>query len=59
MSYNVGALDTLVEQFERIPEVGESFVWHGLKVTVTEMDDARIIRLRVEMLPDAEEQEDD
>ena len=47
------------EQFERIPEVGESFVWHGLKVTVTEMDDARIIRLRVEMLPDAEEQEDD
>jgi CBS domain containing-hemolysin-like protein len=47
------------EQFERIPEEGESFVWQNLKVTVAEMDDARIIRLRVEMLqPEQEEIED-
>jgi CBS domain containing-hemolysin-like protein len=44
------------EQLERIPEEGDSFVWNNLKVTVTEMDEARIIRLRVEKLPeDAED----
>ena len=43
------------EQFERIPEEGEFFEWNGLKVTVDEMDDARILRLRVERLPQQEE----
>ena len=38
------------EQLERIPEEGDSFVWKNLKVTVIEMDDTRIIRLRVEKL---------
>ena len=43
------------EQLERIPEEGDSFVWNNLKVTVTEMDEARIIRLRVEKLPEKAE----
>ena len=43
------------EQLERIPEEGDSFVWNNLKVTVTEMDEARIIRLRVEKLPEQDE----
>ena len=46
------------EQMERIPEEGDSFVWHNLKVTVTEMDETRIIRLRVEKLEEQPEDED-
>ncbi len=43
------------EQLERIPEEGDSFVWNGLQVTVTEMDDARILRLRVKKLEEQPE----
>ncbi len=46
------------EQLERIPEEGDSFVWNELKVTVTEMDETRIIRLRVEKLETAGRDQD-
>lgn len=37
-----------LEQLEHIPHVGESFEYHMLTVTVEEMDDQRITRLRVQ-----------
>lgn len=40
-----------LEMLEHIPEVGESFTYRNLKVTVTEMDDQRITKLHVEFLP--------
>ncbi len=43
------------EQFTAIPAVGESFRYHGLTVTVDEMEHNRILALKVE-LP-AEEKE--
>mgnify|MGYP003819160165 CR=1 FL=1 len=39
------------EQFQRIPAVGDSFEWRGLRVTVVQMDETRVTRLRVERLP--------
>jgi len=43
------------EQFTAIPRVGDSFLYHGLRVTVSEMDHNRICRLRVR-LPEAEQE---
>lgn len=38
-----------LEVLEHIPRVGESFVYDRLRVTVAEMDDQRIVKLRVEL----------
>ena len=43
-----------LEMLEHIPEVGESFTYRNLKVTVTEMDDQRITKLHVQFLPEEE-----
>ncbi|MBQ3482283.1 MAG: HlyC/CorC family transporter [Oscillospiraceae bacterium] len=43
------------EQFTAIPRVGESFSYHGLSVTVDEMEHNRILKLKVELLPREEE----
>ena len=43
------------EQFTAIPEVGESFVYHDLQVTVSEMEHNRILKLRVTLLPEEKE----
>ena len=43
------------EQFTAIPRVGESFSYHGLSVTVDEMEHNRILKLKVELLPEEEE----
>ena len=40
------------EQFDRLPRVGDSFDWQSLRVTVAEMNGRRILKLRVERLPD-------
>lgn len=48
-----------LEMLEHIPEVGESFTYRNLKVTVTEMDDQRITKLRVEFLPEEEPSSED
>ena len=42
-------------KFAAIPKVGEYFDYHGLRVTVSEMEHNRILRLTVERLPDEEE----
>lgn len=47
-----------LEQMEHIPEPEESFVYGSIKVTVAEMEDQRITKLRVEKLPGAIEPEE-
>lgn len=43
------------EQFAAIPNTGDSFRYHSLQVTVSQMDHNRIKRLKVAVLPEAEE----
>lgn len=43
------------EQFTAIPSVGDSFRYHRLQVVVEEMEHNRILKLRVRLLPEAEE----
>ncbi len=42
------------EQFDFIPAEGDSFEYNGLRVTVTQINSRRIIKLRIEPLPKAE-----
>ena len=42
-------------QFTAIPGVGDSFRYHDLEVTVAAMEHNRILKLRVAILPEAEE----
>lgn len=39
-----------LEVMEHIPQVGESFTYHNLRVTVTKMEEQRITKLKVEKL---------
>jgi CBS domain containing-hemolysin-like protein len=39
------------EQFDHLPQVGDSFVYEGLRVSVQELDQRRIRKLRIEPLP--------
>ena len=43
------------EQFTAIPQAGDSFVYHSLQVTVSEMEHNRIRKLRVRILPEETE----
>ena len=43
------------EQFSAIPKAGESFEYHGLRVTVTEMEHNRILKLNVSLEPQEKE----
>ena len=43
------------EQFTEIPKPGDAFDYHGLRVTVAEMEHNRILKLRVEKLPEETE----
>ena len=43
------------EQFPAIPACGDSFLYYRLKVTIEEMDNHRIMKLRVSLLPEEEE----
>jgi len=48
-----------LENFQSIPEVGESFDYHRLHLTVYEMEHNRIITLKVELMPEEETTEDE
>ncbi len=48
-----------LEVLERIPETGESFTYENLTITVLELDDQRILKLRVAVTPNDTEQDDD
>lgn len=39
------------EMLERIPEIGESFTYENLTITVLALDDQRILKLKVEVAP--------
>ena len=43
------------EQFTDIPDAGDSFRYHGLEVTVSEVEHNRIRKLQVRLLPEEEE----
>ncbi len=43
------------EQFSAIPKTGEGFEYHGLRVTVTEMEHNRILKLNVSLAPQEKE----
>ena len=43
------------EQFTAIPRAGDSFGYHGLWVTVSEVEHNRILKLRVQILPEETE----
>ena len=45
----------VMEQIGRIPEEGDHFVSDGLDVTVTKVDHRRVLEIRVEVLPQPEE----
>ena len=45
------------EQFDHLPAPGDSFTYNGLGVTVQEMDGHRILKLRIEPLPEGEREE--
>ena len=46
------------EQFDRLPEEGDSFDYNGLRVTVEQIDHRRILRLRIERLPSEAQDEE-
>ena len=49
----------LLEQLEHIPQVGESIVYRDrMRVTVAEMDDQRITKLKIELLPQPQPEEE-
>ncbi|MCR4672502.1 MAG: hemolysin family protein [Lachnospiraceae bacterium] len=43
------------EHFTKIPEAGDSFIYHGIKVTVLEVFHNRIMRLKAELEPESPE----
>jgi CBS domain containing-hemolysin-like protein len=44
------------EHFDSIPEEGDSFIYNGLRVTVSEMRQNRIVKLLCEFDPDSAEE---
>lgn len=47
----------VLEQFGRIPEVGDSFDYENLRVTVTNLEHRRVLEIRVEVTQSEEEAE--
>ena len=43
------------QMFDTFPKTGDSFQYHGLKVTVTEMDHNRIMKLKLAKAPSTTE----
>ncbi len=48
----------VIEQIGRIPDLGDSFESDGLAVTVTQVDQRRVLEIRVEVLPEEEEEDE-
>ena len=47
----------VLEQLERVPEVGDHFVWENLDVTVTRAEHHRVLEIQVVVLPEQEEED--
>ena len=41
----------VTEHLERFPEIGDTFVWQNLQVTVEAIDEMRITQIQIEVLP--------
>ena len=41
----------VTEHLERFPEIGDTFVWQNLQVTVEALDEMRITQIQIEVLP--------
>lgn len=48
----------VIEQVGRIPDLGDTFQSDGLAVTVTQVDQRRVLEIRVEVLPPEEEEDE-
>ena len=49
----------VTELLERFPDVGDTFTWQNLNVTVEALDEMRVTQVKIEVLPLAEPEEDD
>ena len=47
----------VLEELGRVPEPGDRFTWENLDVTVTRAEHHRVLEIRVEVLPEAEDGE--
>lgn len=56
---NLQLCEWMYEHFPSIPEVGESFVYAGLTVTCAEMEDKRILKVRLELPAEEADKEDE
>ena len=48
-----------MEQLERLPAVGDSFTYHGFTITVLELEEQRVKKLRVHFEPEQPEQDEE
>ena len=49
----------VLEKLEDLPNVGDTFTSNGLSVTVLETDQTRVLKIRVEILPEEEATEEE
>lgn len=49
----------VTELLERFPDVGDTFIWQNLNVTVEALDDMRVTQVKIEVLPPAEPEDDE
>lgn len=56
---NLQLCEWMYEHFPSIPEVGESFVYAGLTATCAEMEDKRILKVRLELPAQEADKEDE
>lgn len=48
----------VIDQLDGIPKVGEEFDFHNLHITVTKADQRKVHEIRVDILPESEEEDD-
>jgi putative hemolysin len=44
----------VLDELEKIPSVGDAFLWNGLSIEVVDMDGRRIDRLLIQRVPSEE-----
>ena len=49
----------VTEVLERIPEIGDTFTWKNLNVTVEALEDMRVTQIKLEVLPPIEPENND
>ena len=49
----------VTEVLERFPEIGDTFTWKNLNVTVEALEDMRVTQIKLEVLPPIEPENDD